>query len=183
MNKEVKKKSVGKKVALFGCLPLIGLFILMSIGGYFIGKSNEEAFEKLTPQQKDSVLTLNRIKDSLKVYGEFKKDSLSLAEEELKEAKERSEEYAKKYTDISALRFSEDFVKERLKSPSTAEFISLTELMDGVPVTKVNDTTFVVNSWVDSQNSFGAMIRSQYSCKMTFIPSTETVQCDDLVIK
>jgi len=107
----------------------------------------------------------------------------AFAEKRLEEAKERSLEYAKKYTDISALRFSEDFVKKQLKSPSTAEFISITELMDGVPATKLNDTTFEINSWVDSQNGFGAMIRSRYSCKMTFIPSTDMVQCDNLIIK
>ena len=81
------------------------------------------------------------------------------------------------YSKNEALVMSEGFVKDNLKSPSTAEF-SADYNND---VTQINDSTFEVNSWVDSQNGFGAMLRSNYSCKITFANSM--ANCTELVIK
>ncbi|MFA9195665.1 hypothetical protein AAGV33_14730 [Flavobacterium sp. FBOR7N2.3] len=47
-------------------------------------------------------------------------------------------------------------VEENLKSPSTADFPWVIE-----PI-KVNDSTYTVASYVDSQNGFGAMIRANF---------------------
>lgn len=52
----------------------------------------------------------------------------------------------------------EDFIPKRLKAPTTAAF-------SGVSVTTAGDTYTVTGS-VDSQNSFGAQIRSSFSCVM-----------------
>lgn len=68
-----------------------------------------------------------------------------------------------KHDKIEALVLSQECVKDNLKCPSTAEFASGTK-----NVTQINDTTFDVSSYVDSQNSFGAMIRTYYSCTITF---------------
>jgi hypothetical protein len=67
---------------------------------------------------------------------------------------------------IRALVYSHNCVEERLKSPSTADFPSGT---DGVMA--VNDSLFIVNSYVDvdSQNGFGAMIRAKYQCNIIII--------------
>ncbi len=53
------------------------------------------------------------------------------------------------------------FVKDRLKSPSTAEFPGM---FSGIrdTVTTLPDHKYRVRSWVDSQNIFGAQIRMQY---------------------
>jgi hypothetical protein len=55
----------------------------------------------------------------------------------------------------------EDFVKDRLKSPSTAEFASI--IANGVTVVK-DGKQYHMRSWVDSQNGFGAMLRTRFSC-------------------
>lgn len=63
-------------------------------------------------------------------------------------------------------------MKNRLKSPSSAVFpaidesviISFTPLK--LPSGKVK-TKYLVKSYVDSQNSFGAMIRTKFSCTAT----------------
>lgn len=69
----------------------------------------------------------------------------------------------KTFSKLDALSMSQMFVKDKLKSPSTAEF------KYGVDqVTKLNDSTFEVSSYVDSQNSFGAQIRTNYYCKFYF---------------
>lgn len=63
---------------------------------------------------------------------------------------------------IGAWVVCKDFVTQRLKAPSTATFPASNS--DGVTITKLDSVQFRVNAYVDSQNSFGAMIRTQYSC-------------------
>ena len=62
---------------------------------------------------------------------------------------------------VSLTNRSEELVKEQLKSPSTAEFPGTILERDEWKITK-NQNIYFVNSWVDSQNSFGAMIRSDF---------------------
>jgi hypothetical protein len=55
----------------------------------------------------------------------------------------------------------EDFVEERLKAPSTADFSGVFD----TTVTGTDDSYTVVGH-VDAENSFGAMIRSNYTCNI-----------------
>lgn len=50
----------------------------------------------------------------------------------------------------------EHYIEERLTSPSSAEFTFTSNL-------QLDDKTFKMEGYVDSQNGFGAMIRSQFS--------------------
>lgn len=84
----------------------------------------------------------------------------------------------KTYDKIDALTHAQIYIKEKLKSPASAEFEGGT---DGV--IKVNDTTFTVIGTVDSQNSFGAMLRSNYSCKVIFHPKTDTHDIENAIMK
>lgn len=77
-----------------------------------------------------------------------------------------------------AYNYAEDFVKQRLKSPSTAEFPGLFEKADHI--TELGNEEYRINSWVDSQNGFGAIIRSKFSCKIIF--KDDIVRVVDLVI-
>lgn len=61
--------------------------------------------------------------------------------------------------EIKASRYAKEFIKLNLKSPSTAEF-------SDVRVWLCADSTVVVKGNVDSQNSFGAMLRSGFYVKM-----------------
>ncbi len=54
------------------------------------------------------------------------------------------------------------FVKDKLKAPATADFpMECTS-------TAVNDT-FYIKSYVDAQNSFGANIRTHYTCTLHYL--------------
>lgn len=55
---------------------------------------------------------------------------------------------------------SQNFVKKHLKSPSTAEFPYSHN--DGVRITYQGDCKHEIWAYVDSQNSFGATIRTKY---------------------
>lgn len=60
-------------------------------------------------------------------------------------------------TELDAEMAAERYVKQLLKSPSTAEFPSTTAV-------ELSDKNFHVDGSVDSQNGFGAMIRNSFEC-------------------
>ena len=57
-----------------------------------------------------------------------------------------------------------EFVKDNLKAPTTAKFPSTSEAV----IEKMATNLFEVRSYVDSENSFGAMIRTNYSCQVRY---------------
>jgi len=63
-------------------------------------------------------------------------------------------------------------VQDRLKAPSTAKFPASST----VNIQEMGGGVFQVRSYVDAQNSFGAMIRTNYFCKVQF---TGTPQDDE----
>jgi hypothetical protein len=63
-------------------------------------------------------------------------------------------------TKADAQRACEDtFIPDRLKSPATAKFSGVTTVYDG--------SRYTVTGRVDSQNSFGALVRSSFTCIVT----------------
>jgi hypothetical protein len=52
------------------------------------------------------------------------------------------------------------FVKDRLKSPESAKFEWITE---PACIIEKDGLEYRISSWVDSQNSFGAIIRTRFS--------------------
>jgi hypothetical protein len=67
---------------------------------------------------------------------------------------------------VEAWTFTQILVEQRLKSPSTASFGSLLG-EDQSPLECVliqGDDEYLATGWVDSQNAFGATIRSRFKC-------------------
>lgn len=61
-----------------------------------------------------------------------------------------------------AFSHAKDAVKSQLKAPSTAKFA---DGYDKKSKNKINDDeSVIIQSYVDAQNSFGAMIRTHYRC-------------------
>jgi len=69
----------------------------------------------------------------------------------------------REFSKNEALTMSQLFVKDQLISPASAEFGYGED-----QVFQKNDSTFIIESYVDSQNSFGAMLRSRYVCTLYF---------------
>ena len=65
-----------------------------------------------------------------------------------------------------AYNYAEGFVEKMLKSPSTAEFPGVIE--KDKHITDLGEGKYKINSWVDSQNGFGATIRTNFSCTIIF---------------
>jgi hypothetical protein len=57
------------------------------------------------------------------------------------------------------------FVKDRLKAPATSDFAEYRD--EGTSVTKTGKT-YTVLGYVDAENSFGANIRTDYTCKVRY---------------
>lgn len=68
--------------------------------------------------------------------------------------KDEGDEYSAQY-------ICEEFVKDRLKSPATADFSDEDRSRSG-------PRTWVVSGSVDSENGFGAMIRNTFTCKVRY---------------
>ena len=66
--------------------------------------------------------------------------------------------------EISAFVMSEEFVKNRLKAPATADF----PWYDRSFVSDLGGGRFKVSANVDSKNSFGAKIRTHYTCVLKY---------------
>lgn len=61
---------------------------------------------------------------------------------------------------------SQEFVKRRLKAPSTAEFPWFSD--DQVRVQIKPGCKFVIVGYVDAQNGFGAQIRTRYISELEY---------------
>ncbi len=72
---------------------------------------------------------------------------------------------------IDAWVMAQQFVEDRLKSPSTADFGSaFGDYQDPEKVvTDLGGDKFSVRAWVDSQNSFGATIRTHFVCEVEYL--------------
>lgn len=82
------------------------------------------------------------------------------------------------HSELLAYSYAMDCVKSRLKSPSTAEFPSSIEKKQSTKSSSYG--VYVIKSWVDSQNSFGAMIRSNFECTVKF--DGDKVRCESVII-
>ena len=80
-----------------------------------------------------------------------------------------------KDSEISAYVVSQDFVSRRLKCPSTAKFPS----MRNIGIQHNDNGSYTIAAYVDSQNSFGAMIRTRYLCTVRNTHGSSWV-CDEL---
>lgn len=78
---------------------------------------------------------------------------------------------------ISAFVYAQFFVKDHLISPSSADFPTIVDSATHVFEVSRDPPdicTWSVSSYVDSQNTFGAMLRAYYSVKLTYRSSTDS---------
>jgi len=70
---------------------------------------------------------------------------------------------AEKDREINSIVFAESVIKKILKAPSTAKFVDV----EAYELSNEKDV-WAVNGSVDSQNSFGAMIRNQWEVQLDY---------------
>lgn len=79
---------------------------------------------------------------------------------------------------LLAYTYSEDCVKKILKAPGTAKFPGLLEKADHIK--DLGGGRYQINSWVDSQNGFGALLRSRFLCIVKI--NSNSYQCVDVTL-
>ena len=90
-------------------------------------------------------------------------------EEHFEKNKKQFEEFQRKYDsygyDSEEIKYiAKKAVLDKLKAPSTAKFSPSSET-----TIKQSDNEWIVEGWVESENSFGATIRNSYEVKITVI--------------
>lgn len=68
----------------------------------------------------------------------------------------------KTLSDFDITWYAQQMVKQQLKSPSTADFPSTAN------IDSIGDSTYIIKSYVDSENSFGAKLRSYWVAKVKY---------------
>lgn len=137
-------------VALMG----IGMVVLNSIVPSDVVDPKLAAIEKLPPEQRNAALL------------KWNEEQASIAEKKAK--KDANEQVAMRACEEAKLA-----VKAKLKTPSRAEFPGCVFGADKYSIRASPDMKTVwVEGYVDSQNSYGAMLRSVFMVKLTHDPST-----------
>lgn len=113
--------------------------------------------------------------DRLRAEAEERKREQA-AEQAERERKRAAEEGARRATGRDVIRACQGWAKERLKAPATAEF------PDGATASEGPPDTWAVRGEVDSENSFGALIRSGYRCTVVYHHDSKTVTTNDVEI-
>ena len=80
-------------------------------------------------------------------------------EKKIEHQKKTSSNYA--LQDLKAYNLATDLVLEKLQEPMTAEFPSTQERL--AHIDKLGDKKYRIDSWVDSQDTYGAMTRKRFS--------------------
>lgn len=87
----------------------------------------------------------------------------------------KEEKIFEKDLKIDAFVIAKNFIRQNLKAPSTAEFQSYPE------ATISNDgNQFTIYTYVDAQNSFGAMIRTHFRVVLKYKPETDKWELIDI---
>lgn len=91
------------------------------------------------------------------------------ARDQVSEKKAKADSETAIYTDnapdserLLAYNLASDFVKESLQEPATAEFPNTKEKLK--QVIPLGNNRYQINSWVDSQDTYGATTRRKFSC-------------------
>ena len=79
---------------------------------------------------------------------------------------------------LLAYNYAETFVKEKLKSPSSAIFPNSQKKVEDTEYK--GDNTYYINSEVESMNSFGAMVKTKFTCTIVF--KDKEIVCNDITL-
>ena len=103
------------------------------------------------------------IKESEKDVSSIPIETTASTEEKTKSDNSTNSKYSEDEIKLIIKMYVEDIIKEKLKSPSTAKFPSLSDWS----IYEKSYNTYSVSSYVDAENGFGAEIRTYFSLTVT----------------
>ena len=183
----------GSSVALLAFSGLPSVFFALAL----VGSQFDASMDKLRVKDPDAYLDKLRTTNDSKWLDELKALRPQLYEKEIAERqaaeeaaqkeKEKIEAEAKvaarkeacsKDNSIEAFINSQQYVEKQLRAPATAEFPTL-----DFSVRDLGDCKYRVIAYVDAQNGFGALIRTNYSAIMVLQPETDSWTLEELLIE
>lgn len=183
MKEEQKKKlKVGGVIAtVIGVLMMFGdsgatgfiisfLGVILIFAGYSKTKEPVKVVEK-TPEQKAALVERDKkVKNALAIVFAVGAMFVSYAiTSDSPTSVSTPQPEQQHYSQVCAQ--AEVYVKQLLKSPSTADFPTCNESR----LIREPDNRFIVTSYVDSQNSFGAMIRTPWQVYLKYTPDDKVI--------
>lgn len=102
------------------------------------------------------------------------------AQRAAEERERRQREAAAEKLKLDAYIMSQEFVKRRLKAPSTAQFPRFND-SDVIVAFSADTSKFTVLAWVEAQNAFGVFLRSDYLCSL-WPTSGDNWQSDSVIL-
>jgi len=82
------------------------------------------------------------------------------------------------HSKIAAYAMAQEFVDKQLKAPSTSKYPVYSEKF----VKDLGEGRYTVTTYVDAQNSFGAMIRNNFTCTLLYV-GNDKWQLEDINIE
>lgn len=73
---------------------------------------------------------------------------------------------------VIAYTYSQDYVKQKLRSPGTADFPRASK----VGIKRLAPYRYRITAYVDSQNGFGGTVRTNYTCIIEYTDSTSRIE-------
>lgn len=103
-----------------------------------------------------------------------------IVDKRIAENNERIAENNERHGKDSTLAYliAQDFIKKTLKSPSTAVFPG--KWHEGVYVGHIGNYTYAIRAYVDSQNSFGATLRTYYYAEVRYDGDADSWFLEDI---
>lgn len=164
-----------KKNGLYKKITLLAIFV---IGGYCL----YQLFPIISKTNLFVLLFITKFSGLFLIYlviitiagfatnkNEYREEEINMREDNILDARDEKVEYKTRFerhsSDLREIIYDlyvQD-CKKILKSPATAKFCDKEDLV----ITKQNGL-YTVSGWVDSQNSYGAMIRTRLSIKLAY---------------
>ena len=138
-------------------LLIVGTFVILFIIAGIYGMNDPKIQADI--KHDDSVQKINDSIDHVKEIAAQKQQQLADASKE----KEQNEKIASD-KGIDAFVMSQEFLKKKLKAPATAKFPDY----ENKSVQYLGDSIYTVVSYVDAQNTYGALLRSGYHCSLKY---------------
>ena len=152
-----------KDYLFYGAVAFCGFITLGSIGLILESPENREA--RLKEQQARGVETARLASVQAKTDAIQAKADAKAQREGACAGKE-----------VQAYVMTQDAVRSRLKSPSSAEFPWITDVVSA----HSGGCKYEVLAYVDAQNGFGAMLRTTYGARLTFDAESERWRIDSV---
>jgi hypothetical protein len=158
------------------CAQFCGL-IIITFGSLFALSAEDTAREAYLKQNDPARYAAQKKHEQAEAQAKTQREQAWEAKQQHEAAVEKARKWEEEYqaacrTPEAFLNMAQDIARERLKSPASAKFASWRDpavKYSGTTDPKTKECVWAVKSYVDSHNSFGAMMRSGFMAEIRLL--------------